>query len=285
MLRAVVLGLAAVTDPGLADWIAAHAAFPRTMVDRIVPATRPADLDDVAALIGLRDEAAVVCEPFRQLVIEDAFRGPRPPWERAGAEIVADVASYEAMRMRLLNGCQSALGWLGDCARTAYALAEPRLSSFAAALIARETAPTVTMVPDLGAYRASVLRRLANTALRHTTWQIANDGSQKIPQRLVAPFRERLARGEASPRLALAIAAWIQFVAVAPDLPDALAPVLTRAASGAGTAGKLVAALLGATAVFGDLVAHPGAHGPITHALTLLRDVGPIEAAARGEAT
>ena len=283
VLRTVVVGLAAMTNRSLADWIAETVAFPSTMVDRIVPATRPEDLDRLATAMEVRDEAAVFCEPFRQWVIENAFRGPRPPWELAGAEIVADVAPYETMKHRMLNGCQSALaclGWLGGCDHTSDAMAQPNLAAFADRMMARELATTVTAPTDLDVYRARVLTRLANTGLRHTTWQIATDGSQKIPQRLVAPFRERLLRGQASPHLALSIAGWMQFVATVPDLPDTLAAALKRVLGP-----DTVASLLSVPAVFGELGTHPGAHAQITHALSLLRDVGPIEAAARAGAT
>ncbi len=291
VLRAVTTGLAAMHDPDLAAWIDREAAFPASMVDRIVPATRDADLDEVAAALGLRDAAPVVCEPFRQWVVEDAFHGPRPPWERVGAEIVADVAPYEAMKMRLLNGCQSALaylGWLAGCVHTADAMAVPQFHAFARDLMAREAAPTVTVPADLDAYRRSVLRRLANPALRHTTWQIATDGSQKIAQRLLAPMRARIAAGAPFPRLALAVAAWMQFASgrdlrgAAHDLPDALAPALRAATVGASQPDELVAALLRVDAIFGQDLRHDEvAIRAMTHALALLRELGAVEAAAR----
>jgi len=296
VLRTVVTGLAAMRDDRLARWIAREVAFPDSMVDRIVPATREADLDHVGRTLGVRDAAAVVCEPFRQWVIADTFRGPRPPWEHAGAEIVPDVRPYEAMKMRLLNGCQSALaylGWLGGCAHTSDVMAVPQFARYAAGLIEHETAPTVTIDADLVAYRHSVLHRLGNTALRHTTWQIATDGSQKIAQRLLAPARAQLEMGAPFPRLALAIAAWMQFVSGCDlhgkpiEVPDILAGTLFTASRDACTANELVAALLRVRVVFGDDLAHaPTMRDELTRALVLLRDVGPIEAASRiGEAS
>ncbi len=153
-------------------------------------------------------------------------------------------------------------------------------------------APPVRGGADLDAYQRSVLRRLANPALRHTNWQIATDGSQKIAQRLLAPMRARLAAGLPFPRLALAVAAWMQFASgrdlrgAAYEVPDALAQTLRAASAGAHRADELVAALLRVTPIFGDDLRHGDVAGrAITHALTLLRDVGAIEAAARiGEA-
>lgn len=289
VLRAVVTGLAALRDAALADWIDREVAFPDSMVDRIVPATGAADLAAVEDTLGLRDEAAVVCEPFRQWVVEDAFHGPRPPWERVGVEIVPDVRPYEAMKMRLLNGCQTALsylGWLGGCEHTSDAMATPALFAYARDLMAFETAPTVSIGIDLAAYRRSVLHRLSNTALRHTTWQIATDGSQKIAQRLLAPMRARLDARAPFPRLALGVAGWMQFVSGRDlrgrpiEVPDPLAPVLLDAARGADTPIELVRALLRVTPIFGDDLHRSAAvEAAITHALTLLRDVGTIEAA------
>ncbi len=289
VLRAVVTGLAAMRDPALAAWIDREVAFPDSMVDRIVPATSDADRDRVERTLGLRDEAAVVCEPFRQWVVEDAFRGPRPPWERVGVEIVPDVRPYEAMKMRLLNGCQTALsylGWLGGCEHTSDAMATPELFGYARDLMAFESAPTVSIGVDLAAYQRSVLRRLSNAALRHTTWQIATDGSQKISQRLLAPMRARLDAGAPFPRLALGVAGFMQFVSGLDlrgrpiEVPDPLAPVLRAAALGAETPIELVRALLRVTPVFGDdLHRSATVEAALTHALTLLRDVGSIEAA------
>ena len=105
-------------DPELLDWFTAECTCPSTMVDRIVPATTDADRDAVTdALDGLRDHAAVMTEPFSQWVIEDRFAGPRPRWEAVGAELVTDVAPYEAAKLRMLNGAHSALAYLGSPAR------------------------------------------------------------------------------------------------------------------------------------------------------------------------
>ncbi|MBO0826281.1 MAG: mannitol dehydrogenase family protein, partial [Streptosporangiales bacterium] len=105
-----------VGDDGLAAWIAGSVRFPATMVDRIVPATTDADRAEVTRLLGVVDDGAVVAEPFSQWVIEDDFAADRPAWEKAGAVLTADVAPYETVKLRMLNGAHSTLAYLGALA-------------------------------------------------------------------------------------------------------------------------------------------------------------------------
>lgn len=217
VLRGVVLDLAGLIDPALAGWIAAEAAFPSTMVDRIVPATTPADLDRLEAAAGYRDAAPVMHEPFRQWVIEDRFRGPRPAFETAGAQLVADVTPHEHMKLRMLNGTHSSLAYLGYLAghqTIADSMADPVLAGFARRLWRDEIIPALTPPPgeDLAAYADALAARYANPAIRHRTWQIAMDGSQKLPQRILGTIAESRAAGRAMPGLTLAVAAWMRYV-------------------------------------------------------------------------
>ncbi|HEY4172134.1 MAG TPA: mannitol dehydrogenase family protein, partial [Rhodopila sp.] len=217
LLAGLAWDFAALRDPALADWIAMNVAFPSTMVDRIVPAMTPADVDDAQAAIGLSDAAPVSHEPFRQWVIEDRFGDAgRPAWEKAGAQIVADVAPFEHMKLRLLNGAHSALAYLGylaGCETIFDAVSDPVLNGFVCRLWA-EIVPMVPAPPDtdLRRYTDDLLVRFANPTVRHRTWQIAMDGSQKLPQRLLGTIRERLAAGLPIPSLALSVAAWIRYV-------------------------------------------------------------------------
>ena len=154
-LRDLALAFAALRDDALTGWIDAEVAFPCTMVDRIVPATTPAEVEKISARLRLRDEAPVVCEAFRQWVIEDRFTGPRPTWERVGAELVADVAPYEEMKLRLLNGSHSALAYLGFLAGFEHVFEVMREAAFVAFLrrmMAEEVAPTLSVPADLAAY-------------------------------------------------------------------------------------------------------------------------------------
>ncbi len=199
LLAGLVHDFAALGSDALAGWIEAHGAFPSTMVDRIVPAPTPADVEEATALTGLADAAPVSHEPFRQWVIEDRFAGARPAWEKVGAELVADVAPHEHMKLRMLNGAHSALAYLGYLAGHATipdVVADPPFRAYAEALW-EEVIPTIPPPPgtDLRGYARDLLARFGNTAIRHRTWQIAMDGSQKLPQRLLGTIRERLAQG------------------------------------------------------------------------------------------
>ncbi len=217
LVRAVVLELAGLIDPDLATWIEAEGAFPATMVDRIVPATTAADLDRVEALTGFRDEAPVIHEPFRQWVIEDHFVGAaRPDLGAVGAQLVADVTPYEHMKLRMLNGTHSSLAYLGYLAgreTIAETMADPVLARFVRRLWRDEIIPALTPPPgeDLNAYAEALALRYANPGIRHRTWQIAMDGSQKLPQRILGTIAEGRAAGRPVPGLTLAVAAWIRY--------------------------------------------------------------------------
>lgn len=216
-LREMLLRVLTARDPALAAWCAVHCTFPNSMVDRIVPASQPADLDALEAQIGLRDEAAVFTEPFRQWVIEDSFAGPRPAWDAAGAQIVADVRPYETAKLRMLNGAHSALAYLGlakGLELVSEAVADPEIGPLVGRLMRDEAADSFTPAPeqDLAAYADSLIARFANPALPHRLAQIAMDGSQKIPQRWLATLADRQAQGKASPAILQALAAWIVHV-------------------------------------------------------------------------
>lgn len=226
------------------------------MVDRIVPAVTAGDLDRVAAAIGLRDEGAIVTEPFRQWVIEDRFAGPRPRWEVAGAQLVADVAPYEAAKLRLLNGAHSALAYLGLLAGHAYvheAIANPAIAATVWQLLCDEAVASVAPAAgqDLDAYADALLARFRNAALPHRLAQIATDGSQKIPQRWLEPLAINAAAGRRCPATLRALAAWLIHVrGRGAAVADPLAVQLAAAWAEAGRDG-IVDAVLGA----GGLVA------------------------------
>lgn len=204
-------------DPATATWFARECTCPSTMVDRIVPAVTPADLDRVAAATGLRDEAAVVTEPFAQWVVEDRFVGRRPRWEKVGAQLVGDVTPYEAAKLRMLNGAHSALAYLGLRAELTYvheAIGDPVIGPAVERLIRTEAAASLDPAPgqDLNAYADALLTRFANPALPHALRQIATDGSQKIPQRWLAALTTNAERGRSCPETLTALAAWMMHV-------------------------------------------------------------------------
>lgn len=258
VLRGVVLDLAGRIDPALAGWIAEHGRFPSSMVDRIVPATKPEDIARASALTALHDAAPVMHEPFRQWVIQDDFvNGDRPDLAAAGAQMVADVTAFEHMKLRMLNGTHSSLAYLGYLAgheTIADCMADAVLDGFVQGLWSAEIIPALTPPPgvDLAAYAAMLRARYANPAIRHRTWQIAMDGSQKLPQRILGTIRANLDAGRPCPGLMLAVAAWVRYVsghdlAGRPiDVRDPLAETLRAAAA----APDPVAAILALDQVF-----------------------------------
>lgn len=261
-LRRLMQDYAAASSlPGLAEQVEA-ARFPASMVDRIVPATTETDRDEVERLLGVRDEAVVVAEPFIQWVIEDDFAGPRPAWEKAGAVLTGDVAPWEQAKLRMLNATHSMLAYLGGLRgyeTIAEAVRDEELSGLATELMTADVMPTLAPPDDLdlAAYGATVLERFANPALKHRTAQVAMDGSVKLPVRLLGTVRDRLAVG-AEPRLAaLAVAAWMVYVTKGADangrelpLDDPQAAKLRAATESVSGPDGVVDSLLGVESVF-----------------------------------
>lgn len=269
-------------DPALGRWIADTVACPSSMVDRIVPATTDEDRATVATALGVTDAWPVMTEPFSQWVIEDHFPAGRPAWELEGAELVSDVRPYELMKLRLLNGSHSCIAYLGYLAghqTVSDAMADPVFASFVRALMDEEVTPTLDVPPgaDLTRYKSALLERFANPALKHRTWQIAMDGSQKLPQRLLGTIRDRLASGQPFDRLALGVAAWMRYVGGVDeqgqpiDVRDPLADRLKALPD--------AASLLGVREVFGDdLPANPAFSAAVTKALDRLKATGARDA-------
>jgi fructuronate reductase len=256
-------------DAALADWIADHVAFPSTMVDRIVPATTEADLAAAAGATGLVDLAAVSHEPFRQWVIEDRFVGnDRPTWEKVGAQIVDDVSAFERLKLRILNSAHSALAYLGCLAgdkTIGEAAADPIFRQFILDLWDDEIIPVVGAPTgvDPSEYADTVLRRFDNPAIMHRTMQVASDGSQKLPVRVLGTIGERLAGAEPVARLAHVVAAWIRYLEGVDDrgetieVNDPLKGQLQSALASAGdTAEAKIEAILRFEQIFGDGLSH-----------------------------
>lgn len=212
-LRRLVLAFAAARDAELARYIAESIAFPSSMVDRIVPATTDGDRTAISKVLGVTDAWPISTEPFLQWVIEDDFPAGRPAWENFGVEMVKDVGPFEDMKLRLLNGAHSGIAYLGLLAghqTVAESFGDPAIRAFVSGLWGEAGA---TLPQDAGldpeAYTTALTRRFDNPELRHRTAQIANDGSQKLPQRIVAGALERLEAGETADYLAMVPAAWI----------------------------------------------------------------------------
>jgi fructuronate reductase len=252
----------AVVPAAGAEWIHRHVTFPATMVDRIVPASTPETLAAAERALGVADLAAVAAEPFRQWVIQDDFPSGRPAWERAGVVMTDDVAAWERLKLRTLNGVHSTLAYLGalaGCETIADALALPGMRALATRLIAEDIGPSFRPPEGVSVdgYGESVLDRFANPAIAYRTLQVAMDGTQKLPQRVLHTIADRRAAG-AEPRwAALTVAAWMRFARGKADdgralpLDDPLADEVVAALDGVPDApADLCAALLGLRAVF-----------------------------------
>lgn len=252
LLRGAVLDFAGQIDPDLAKWIATETAFPSTMVDRITPAPTSTTLADAAHLTGCEDLAAVETEPFLQWVIEDNFPLGRPDWEAGGALFVADVTAYEEMKLRMLNGSHSLLAYAGFHAGYRYvcnAMANPALVTLVRRHLAATagTLSTITGI-DLDAYANTLVERFANPAIKHETYQIAMDGSEKIPQRIFEALPVARRRGINVRSFAFITASWLRHASGAlHDCPpyllrDPRAKALTEAFAGC-NADEILAAL------------------------------------------
>jgi len=217
VLRKLMTQFARAVDPEMERRIEDGVAFPSTMVDRIVPAATPESLDWAAGRLGVRDEAAIVCEPFTQWVIEDRFATARPEWERGGALFVDDVRPYQAMKLRLLNGTHSAIAYLGqlrDLETVSDAMRDPIVGPFARRLMTEDLRSTIAAPAgyDVLDYCEQLLRRFENPSLAHRTQQIAMDGTQKVPVRWLPALRSRVDVQGELPLLERALAAWLHYL-------------------------------------------------------------------------
>jgi fructuronate reductase len=214
LLRAQLMQYFESADPALARWFDAECECPASMVDRIVPATTSLDVEAVEGQIGLRDEGAVITEPFSQWVIEDRFAGPRPRWEAGGAQFVQDVRPFETAKLRMLNGAHSALAYLGLERGYEFvheAVADAEIGLLVERLVRLEAAPTVPIAVETDKYATELLARFANSGLPHRLKQIAMDGSQKIPQRWLATL-SHYESAVHCPAIVAALASWLRFV-------------------------------------------------------------------------
>lgn len=269
-----MLAFALRLDVTLAAWIDKNCTFPNSMVDRIVPGTLDEDRARISARLGFEDAWPVVGEPYLNWVIEDKFAAGRPAWDLpGGATFVRNAAPYERLKLRMVNAPHSGLAYLGAMLgmRTASEAAQdPALRRYAEDLMRLEIAPTLRGIPESGLeeYRRRFMARVSNPALSQRLQQIAMDGSQKVPQRLLGAIRDRLRRGDDCARLVLAVAAWLHYLrghdergdayVVQDPLADALARLLSRAdvaaaAAAPSQAQRRAVVLADFKPVFGDL--------------------------------
>ena len=293
VLRRLVLEFAEARDPKMAAWIRDRVTFPSTMVDRITPASTAQTFVDVERLIGRTDLAAVETEPFTQWIVEDDFVSGRPDWEAAGAVFVADVAPYEKMKLRMLNGAHSTLAYAGYLAGHAFVRDVMGDADLVTVIERHMAAAAATLDPvpgiDLSGYARDLRLRFSNPAIAHQTYQIAMDGTQKLPQRLLEPALVALERGQSLDPFAFSVAAWMRYAVGTKDdgttfaLRDPREAEIRALVDGAGrTASALATALLALPGLFpARLVETPGFAGAVSRRLeTMLAQGMPAAIAA-----
>ncbi len=256
--------LASAPDTDLAHWIAQNVACPNSMVDRITPQTTDADRELVRAEFRIDDAWPVVCEPFKQWIIEDEFSDGRPAWEEVGAQFVPDVAPYEAMKLSLLNGSHFAMAYLGFLAgfQTVPAvMADPQFRAFIQRFMDDEVTPLLPPVPgiDLIDYKATLLVRFDNPAIKDQITRLCLNGSPKFPQYLRSSLQKALQTGRSHRLMTLALAGWLRYLTGTDEqgqaylIDDPRAAELTALARQSGTDPRPLLAL---TDLFGNLGQH-----------------------------
>jgi len=216
LTRQTVLGLARLGDPELADWIAASVAFPNSMVDRIVPATTDRERRLVEDHFGIIDDLPVVCEPFRQWVVEDHFPSGRPHLEKVGVEFVTDVSGYELMKLRILNAAHASMCYPALLLGHHFvhdAMADPDIVQWLKALLTKEAIPTLKPLPRVNYhhYLDKVLERFSNTEIGDTISRIAEEGSERQPKFILPAVIDALDSGKSVNGFALEIALWCRY--------------------------------------------------------------------------
>ncbi|OTQ36817.1 mannitol dehydrogenase family protein [Gilliamella apis] len=218
VLKKAILDLANARDPELAQWIETNTTFPCTMVDRIVPAATAETLNEIQDVLGgMFDPCGIACEPFIQWVIEDNFVTDRPNWNEVGAEFVDNVVPYEEMKLRMLNGSHSFLAYLGYLAGYEHindCMKDESFKQATLSLMLQQQAPTLNVPPqvNLQQYAEKLIERFSNPSLKHRTWQIAMDGTQKLPQRMLDSIRWHIKHNSDFSLLALGVAGWMRYV-------------------------------------------------------------------------
>ncbi|WP_417628604.1 mannitol dehydrogenase family protein [Pararhodobacter aggregans] len=276
--RNALCGLARLSDPDFAEWIAANVAFPNAMVDRITPATTDRERAFLAQDFGVADGWPVFCEGYTQWVLEDHFPLGRPAFDAVGAQFVADVAPFELMKLRILNGGHAVIAYpagLMDIHFVHEAMAHPLVRGFLRKIEETEILPQVPPVPDtdLPGYLDLIERRFSNPKIGDTIRRLCLDGSNRQPKFIIPTLRDALATGGGFNGLALECALWARYCAgvtdsgkiIEPNDPnwDRLVPVAEQAR-------RRPQAWLEQEAIYGDLAEHAGFAARFAHWLNAL---------------
>ncbi|MFC3723682.1 mannitol dehydrogenase family protein [Neoaquamicrobium sediminum] len=256
-----VAGLASLVDPDLAQWVKENVAFPNAMVDRITPATSDREREILAREFGVTDAWPVFCEPFRQWVLEDRFSAGRPPLEDVGVTLVDDVAPWELMKIRMLNGGHAAIAYpaaLMDIHFVHEAMEEPLIRGFLEKLEREEIIPVVPPVPDtkLEDYLALIERRFANPKIGDTVARLCQDGSNRQPKFILPSAADRLKAGGGVTGLSLVSALWCRYCTGTSDSGRTIEPndaSAERLKQAALQARQSPQAFLALSDIFGDM--------------------------------
>ena len=264
LARRAFTAFARLRDPGLGGWVEREVHFPNSMVDRITPVTTDADRAEVTARFGIQDRWPVVCEPFTQWVLQDAFTAGRPPYEQAGVQVVDDVEPYELMKLRLLNASHQAMcyfGYLCGYRLVHQAAQDPLFRAFLLGYMDTEATPTLPPVPgvDLDEYKHTLIERFSNPEVRDTIARLCAESSDRIPKWLLPVIRAQLATGGEIKRSAAVVASWARYAEGVDEQGEPI-EVVDRLA---GTLTKLARqqredpdAFIANRDVFGDLAGH-----------------------------
>jgi len=211
-----VLGLASMIDSELHDWIKQNVAFPNSMVDCITPATAEREIGIVKDRFGIDDAAPVVCEPFHQWVLEDNFPNGRPALEKVGVEFVDDVAPYELMKLRILNGGHASIAYLAGLLDIHYvhdAMSNPLVANYLKKLEHEEIIPTLEKIPGVSfnEYYEKIVERFSNEAVGDTIPRLCFDGLNRQPKFILPVIEARLEQNQSIDGLALECALWCRY--------------------------------------------------------------------------
>jgi mannitol 2-dehydrogenase len=273
-----VAGLARLADPELGSWIRANVAFPNSMVDRITPATTDRERALLGDKYGIEDNWPVFCEEFRQWVVEDRFPAGRPALDAVGVTFTSDVAPYELMKIRILNGGHAAIAYpagLLDIHFVHEAMEDAQIRAFLEALTRREIQPVVPPPPNtnLDSYRALVARRFANPRIGDTIQRLCFDGSNRQPKFILPSAADRLKAGASVDGLALVSALWCRYCYGETESGKAIAPndpSWDRLREAARPARSDPRAFLKLRDIFGELAENPAYVGAFSNALASL---------------
>jgi mannitol 2-dehydrogenase len=275
--RRALLAYADGRSAELRRWIESNITFPNSMVDRITPKTTEEDRDHIAQKFGVADQSPVVCESFRQWVLEEDFAAGRPAWELVGAQMTADVAPYENTKMRLLNGGHSAIGYAADLMGLNYiseAASDPLLRGLLIQFMA-EVRQTLTSLPgiDLNSYSATIVRRFSNPSIRDQVSRICSNGCVKIAKFIVPSLKDLMMEGIQPRVIPVVLAAWLHYVAIRDGSASIEDPSIETLRPFLAAGGCDAQRALCVRSLFGDVaVTHPQIMSAVQHHLDEFRN-------------